>query len=252
MKLPGRAHCTHNEEFWLNLPLFLLGGPFCWFVNDTTYEGEARLVASLHQVLPIQGGRATLGNGRAEVARFDVRFNGVRLDFLDRAETWSYPASLICPPGLLAMDNPRVRERFATEVGRGLAAGLARQVDESAHSILKTESLADFYLMSDVRALAAGGEVRVEGSVVVRGESAEMREVAILCGPSRVNGTLEAGRRDPFLSTDRESVLRSRFSKTIPREKGIDRIRIELIQGGRERIARTFTVPVTNVASRGD
>jgi hypothetical protein len=245
VKLPGRARSSHNEEFWLNLPLFLLGGPFCYFVSDTSYEGEGRLVATLHQVLPIQEGAATLANRRAEVARFDVRVDGVRLDFLDRAEPISYAESLVVPPGFLARDTARVRARFAELVGQGLASGLAHQVGEASQAILKTDDLADFYLMRNATAVAVGREIRVEGEVVIRGEIGDMRELALICGSHRVTGTLEPARRDPLLSTDRETVMHARFSERVPQEEGVDRVRVELVQGGREQIARTFTIPVT-------
>lgn len=244
-KVPRRATYEHNEAFWLNLPLFLIGGPFCWFVDDTTYRGEARLEAVLHQVLPIAGGRATFADGDAEVARFEVRLDEVRLDFLDRAEPLGYVFSLVVPPGLLERDNPHVEEHFAAAVGSGLAAGLARRVDESSGTILATENLADFYLLRDVKAVARGGEVVVSGHVEVRSDSAsDVRACVVRCGDRSVDGTLSEALPDPALSSEREPRSRISFSATLPREEGADRVRIEVTQGGRDPIGRTFTVPI--------
>jgi hypothetical protein len=242
-KVPRRATYGANEAFWLNLPLFLIGGPFCWFVDDTSYHGEARLEAVLHQVLPIAGGRATLADGDAEVARFEVRLDEVRMDFLDRGEPLGYVLSFVIPPGLLDRNNAHVEEHFARALGDGLAAGLARRVDESAGTILASESLADFYLLRDVRAVASGGAVVVTGAVEVRSESAgEMRGCVVHCGDRSVDGTLAEARPDPARSSERAPRSRIAFSATVPRGQGADRVRIELTQGGRDPIGRTFTV----------
>lgn len=249
VKVPRRACYARNGKFWLNLPVFLIGGPLCYFVEDTTFtpEGEARLGAVLHQIRPIRSGRATLANGFAEVARCDVKFDGVSLDFLDRAQVGNYFASLLVPPGLLARGNERVCRRFAAEVSHGLASGLSREIDASSSSILKTESLADFFLKPDVEAVASGGEVRVHGEVAIRSASAaDMREYVIVYGDRSVTGTLADPEPDALLSTGREPFLKLRFSEVLQRQANVDRVRIELVQGGRDQIARTFTVAVSD------
>lgn len=253
VKVPKRACYSRNGKFWLNLPIFLIGGPLCYFVEDTTFtpEGEARLDAVLHQVRPIRSGRATLANGFAEVARCDVKFDGVTFDFIDRAQVGNYFASLLCPPGLLARGNDRVCRRFAAEVSHGLASGLSREIDASSSSILKTESLADFFLKSGVEAVASGSELRVRGEVAIRSASAaDMREYVIHYGGQSVTGELADPEPDPLLSTGREQFLKLRFSETLPLDPHVDRVRIELVQGGRDQIARTFTVAVSEAASR--
>ena len=252
VKVPQRAIYSRNGKFWLNLPVFLIGGPLCYFVEDTTFtpQGEARLGAVLHQVRPIRSGRATLANGFAEVARCDVKFDGVSFDFIDRAQAGSYFASLLCPPGLLARGNDRVCRRFAAEVSHGLASGLAREIDASSSSILKTESLADFFLKPDVEAVASGPEVRVHGEVAIRSESAaDMREYVIVYGNRSITGALTDPEPDALLSTGREQFLKLRFSEVLPRQEQVDKVRIELVQGGRDQIARTFTVAVTDASS---
>lgn len=252
VKVPRRVAYGANEAFWLNLPLFLIGGPFCWFVDDTTYRGEARLEAVFHQVLPIVGGRATLADGDAEVARFEVRFDEVRFDFLDRAEPLGYALSFVVPPGLLERNNHHVEEHFATAVGAGLASGLARRVDESAGTILASEGLADFYLLRDVKAFARGGEVVVSGAVEVRSDSAtDLRGCVVRCGESAVDGTLAEAQPDPVLSSERDPRSRIAFTATLPREEGADRVRIEVTQGGRDPIGRTFTVPIVAAPAGG-
>lgn len=253
VKVPRRAIYSRNGKFWLNLPIFLIGGPLCYFVEDTTFtpEGEARLDAVLHQVRPIRSGRATLANGFAEVARCDVKFDGVSFDFIDRAQVGNYFASLLVPPGLIARGNDRVCRRFAAEVSHGLAAGLEHEIDASSSSILKTESLADFFLKSDVEAVASGSELRVHGEVAIRSASAaDMREYVIRYGDKSVTGALADPEPDPLLSTGREQFLKLRFSETLPRQAEVDKVRIELVQGGRDQIARTFTVAVSEAASR--
>ena len=68
-----------------NLPLFLLGGPACYFVDDVSYHGEARLSGQVFDLNAIRAEHATLEDGRAQLLHVESRFQEATLDFLDRA-----------------------------------------------------------------------------------------------------------------------------------------------------------------------
>lgn len=95
-----------NSAFWLNLPLFLLGGPMTWFVNDRSYFLEAQLTAEVHAVDPLAKQLASLADGRSRLQSVRSSAGEVPLDFLDRADHGGqYLLSVIVPSGLLATDT---------------------------------------------------------------------------------------------------------------------------------------------------
>lgn len=72
------AWSVRNDRFWLNLPLFGLGGPACYFVEDRTYHASARVRGSLHDLNAILDGLAGLGDGRARLVELTASFEGGR------------------------------------------------------------------------------------------------------------------------------------------------------------------------------
>ena len=121
-----------NEKFWLNLPLFLLGGPFCYFINDRTYEATARMVAEFYNVHAPPKGNA----GEVLTIPIVVDYTGSQLDFTDRAgkNAGAYALSLLVPAGLLVRNNDRiataVRHAALDELSQALVERVATQKGE--------------------------------------------------------------------------------------------------------------------------
>lgn len=111
-----------NEKFWLNLPLFLLGGPACYFVGDRRYEVSARLQA---EVFDVSEGHESLGEYALLTIPLYTEFQGADLRFIDRARGgWDYALSLLVPSGLLA----RKTEAIEAELEERLPAALGREL----------------------------------------------------------------------------------------------------------------------------
>lgn len=113
-----------NEKFWLNLPLFLLGGPACYFVGDRRYAVSARLQA---EVFDVSEGHKTLGDYALLTIPLYAEFQGADLRFIDRAHGgWDYAFSLLVPSGLLARETETIEseleERLPVALGRELSA----------------------------------------------------------------------------------------------------------------------------------
>ena len=111
-----------NDKFWLNLPLFFLGGPMCYFVGDRRYEVSARLQAD---VFDVSEGHDSLADYALLPLPLYAEFQGLDLRFIDRADDLGdYALSLIVPSGLLARETPEieadVEERVPAELGREL------------------------------------------------------------------------------------------------------------------------------------
>lgn len=111
-----------NEKFWLNLPLFLLGGPVCYFVGDRRYEASARLQA---EVFDVSEGHESLGDYALLKIPLYAEFKGLDLRFIDRAHgVGDYALSLLVPAGLLA----RATDTIESELERRLPAELGREL----------------------------------------------------------------------------------------------------------------------------
>lgn len=235
-----------NEKFWLNLPLFLLGGPGCYFIADRTYHGDARLRASLYELHAIADDRASFADGRSRLVQIESRFRNMSLDFIDRADgAGNYAVSLVVPAGLLASDGEGVEGALSSAIGLELAAGLARELSLQQREIRAADRVAPFQLDPRVQVALEGDDVLVTGSVLLkRGDVDRMEEFVVRSGSAVVNGEFEDGAVDEFLSTRREQVLRYAFTARLPRSQIGPFVGLEMAAGGRTRIVRSFTLPL--------
>lgn len=113
-----------NDRFWLNLPLFLLGGPMCWFVDDRSYKVSARLQADFFDVSDVHD---ELAQWTLLPLPLYVEFNETDLDFIDRADGGTdYALSLLIPAGLVARSSDRVARKveqaFLNDLSQELSA----------------------------------------------------------------------------------------------------------------------------------
>jgi len=121
---------THtNDRFWLNLPLFFLGGPMCWFVDDRSYEVAARLQADFYDVSDVHD---ELPQWTLLPLPLYVEFERADLDFLRRADgLGDYALSILVPAGLLARESDEVaaevEEQFLASLGEQLVAKVQAQ-----------------------------------------------------------------------------------------------------------------------------
>lgn len=242
----------HNEKFWLNLPLFLLGGPGCYFVDDRTYSGDARLRASLYEVHAIHGKSATFNDGRSRLVQVEARFQDEALDFLDRADgnPGHFATSFLIPAGLLARNGDGVEGALADQVRQHLAESLAHEFSLQGREVSEAEHVAPFQLES--RFEVDGDDVALHATVRLKcGDVDRMEDFVVSSGTALIEGDFDDGVVDEHLSTKRERVLRYTFDARLPRANVGEYVRVEMAAGGRARILRSFTLPV-DPALRGD
>lgn len=118
-----------SRVFWLNLPLFLLGGPFGWWLSDRTYFADVEIAAWFYDprapsLATIEGPLRTV---RGEVANVARRAERMDLAFVDRAQgnVGQYALSLIWPCGFLAVEGDRLESELADRIVEQLGPGLA-------------------------------------------------------------------------------------------------------------------------------
>jgi len=118
-----------NDKFCLNLPpFFLLGGPFCYFLDDRSYKASAGLQVDFFDLTDVHD--ALLDEYRVLELSICAEFEGTSLDFIDRAGSsvrW-YLASLVVPAGLLARQTDAVQQRIETEAVEELTQELLSEV----------------------------------------------------------------------------------------------------------------------------
>lgn len=241
--------CHTNEKFWLNLPLFLLGGPACYFVDDVSYVGEARLNGNLFDLSAIRGDRATLEDGRAQILHVESRFQEASLDFLDRAggNVGAFAASIVVPAGFLSRENPNAEHKLALAVANELSRGLARAVREGSHEVLVADRLAGFHLDPHYSLDLRDAKVRFQGEVVLRrAEQERMDSYSARLGRSTTSGEFGSGIPDRKDSSRRARYLRFPLRVELPFDTTSDHLTLQLTAGGANPGVRTFTIPLPN------
>jgi hypothetical protein len=243
----AKLECRTNEKFWLNLPLFLLGGPACYFVDDVSYVGEARVNGNLFDLSAIRGDRATLEDGRAQILHVESRFQETSLDFLDRAggNVGSFAASIVVPAGFLSRENPNAEHKLALAVSDQLSHGLARAVREGSREVLVADRLAGFHLDPHYSLDRREDKVRFQGEVVLRRtEQERMDGFSARLGGSTASGEFGPGIPDRTDGSRRARYLRFPFRVELPYDASSDHLTLQLAAGGANPGVRTFTIPL--------
>jgi hypothetical protein len=254
LKVSQKVDSWLNEKFWLNLPLFLLGGPASYFVKDRSYYGDARLQFTIHLLDPLVDQRTTLSDGRAQVLRSEVRFNETSLDFLDRTgfSPFPYVASLVIPCGLLVVNSDRVRLALEHAIAEQLSRLLEREIRESSPQIVRADYVSAFYLDPKIHVAEEGSSVQISGEVVLRqGALQRLDAYTIKVGHHSVSYDFGISRIDTGLSTERNVYLRYALVGRLPREDDAGFVEIEMRAGGRDRERRTFCVPLPPRSGKG-
>lgn len=153
---------THaNDRFWLNLPLFFLGGPFCWFVADRSYEVSARLQADFYDVSDVHD---ELPQWALLPLPLYVEFERADLDFIERADgVGDYALSFLVPAGLLARGSDKVAAEVEEQFLASLGEQLVAKVQAERARFEQNQSLWSFR----VHGPGARAERNADGSVSV-------------------------------------------------------------------------------------
>ena len=139
-----------NGQFILNIPLFLLGGPMTYFVNDRTYYVDASLTGQLYDLSSFRGSESI--ESTAFVTRVTTAFKETTMDFIQRTElsdATSVLASFLIPSGFLASETDAVNLNLRDAVIGGLAGGLATELRRKHEDILLARRLGGFWIEED-------------------------------------------------------------------------------------------------------
>ena len=249
-----------NEKFWLNLPLFLLGGPFCYWVDDRTFVATASLEIDVYDVSALRR-PADLDVLRNKLVSSKVRFDEVALDFVDRGglSAGTVAASLVVPAGFLATENEDVREELEGAVLHQLAGKLRDDLVDKRGSIEWPEQLVSFrFVDAPVVERAPDGSVTIRAEVGLRddGLAERMREWRVFGVESRPDAeprvtpigtyrfgehTVDEAGRFPTLVY----ALDERIDRVDP---AFDRLRIELVDDSPNANRRTYTLVLAPAA----
>jgi len=243
-----RFTTSSNEKFWLNLPLFLLGGPFCYFIDDRSYRGRGNLRATLHDLPPLLAGRATLDDGRARILDVETTFRETELDFLDRVDgLLPMTASLLVPAGLLQRAGPRVSERLAEQLLEELCDQAAADIRRSRGTVAKAERTESFYLDPAIDVLRDDEGPALHASVLLNPNEADRIELAFATLDA-VELSTSVGEAVPDAGAGnlRQQMLRLPVRVRLPPgAAGI--LRLELLSSGRNPDRRSFSIDLAEL-----
>lgn len=187
-----------------SLPLFLLGGPFVYYINDRGYEVEARLSARLYDLHEIRH-RRERGGGPLELEKhvgheaFDAHPDPIRLNFSQRIHSddlGAWGASLVVPTGFLEADNQLVRAAVAERAIDSIGANLASAIRGRSREILRpVGGRASFHIEpgSFVADLDQAGVLQVRAKLALQRSknTAALARARLLVGGEAVEGSCQ-------------------------------------------------------------
>lgn len=232
------VHTSTNDRFWLNLPLFLLGGPMTWFVDDRSYHVDARLEMEVFDLNSFRGANreASLANKNFNVLREGRVLSEVSLDFIDRAggNVGSYALSILVPSGFLVKESDTVLARLEEAVVTRLGLEVVRAIRERSEELHDSPIVAGFRV-EEVRVEdgAVVGRVRLEPSPSAQGM--RMVRLSSTDGEPLVEEDLREGREE-----DGRLVYDVRVP--IPAALDLSRVRVEFFD--ESEAARSYTLDV--------
>lgn len=161
----ARVQTDLNDRFWLNLPLFALGGPFCWFVADRSYHCYARLDGEVFDVTAASKRKRLHRESR--VHEFKRESAETSLNFLDRASgAGHYLLSVVCPAGLLATESASIPSAIDTAITQQLGLEMTRSLQDGTTQIEESD-LVDFF-PKDVHVVDEGSRRALVGDFVLK------------------------------------------------------------------------------------
>lgn len=232
-----------NASFWLDFPLFLLGGPVVWFVKDRTYTVDVELRGTFYDRWALDGEWIRLGDRRARLLETSAAFEGVDLNFLQRADgAGQYFLSVLVPSGFLAKESESLAAELDAVVADRLSGGLASSVLRKGDELLRSDQTAPFHLAIEETTLAFDEDRLVlEGTVFLRSDArVEMSRWRVHTGAGTFEGDFESARAAPR----GERWLAWRFEQVLPIEASDSTVVVELQAGSRDPIPRSYTLAI--------
>ncbi len=239
-----------NSGYYLNFLLFAIGGPFCWWLPDHTYDIEAKLSAELYDLPRLRREKAQPGSEAAGLARISdasAPSEQTEMSFTNRVEgdVGQYALSIVWPAPLLMADNDELRDNIERQTMDALAARLAADMQADREFIVEAPFLAPFHLDADAASANADGTgVHLRAQILVQAESRveELKSVRVQWAstwheaqPREVAPRATGDRRYRVFAIEWDGV-------DAPEDRGFLNLRIEAETPAL--FARTYTLPV--------
>jgi len=249
-----------NSAFWLNLPLFLLGGPMTWFVDDRSYFVDVQLGVDVYAVPPLLEQYASLEDKRSHLQGARAGTTEVPLDFIDRADHFGhYALSVLVPSGLLASESADVATSLRQAILPQLGEGLVRDLQAGKDQLLVADRMVDFFLRPEelqVVPHGSGHELRGDVYLARRPGAAPAMKEARLAWDDEADAHVEAGEARLDFETGQHVLGESRrneftrypFVFPLPDGELPEYARLELVDGSSNAFRRTYLLPVRTMA----
>jgi len=269
----GQVDHETTGAFSYNLLLFLLGGPFCYWVDDHEYRSPVDVSAIFYDTSAASSALRSAADSRyeSEINVCAVEFESEDYDFVDRNgdDLGMYALSLVCPSGFLREDTDPVRKQLVDDIIADISQKLAEQVRQERDVILDARRQVNFTCDLDGTAdrgpfvvkRAIDGTIQIRGDFVVRTdqrvEGLEIYEI-LADGELVASGEFEESTEEPSRS-EREHKLRYRIARTIdprsleePARGKLDSascLQIRVTESGMSDDWRTYTFPIESGAT---
>lgn len=244
LRYDPKIETSLNDRFWLNLPLFALGGPFCWFVADRSYFCYSSLRGDLFDVTVAAASRRQTLDASSKVTWLEVKSTETSANFLQRADgIGPYLLSVVCPAGLVWPESAAIPAELAKAVSNQLGDAMSQGMQDRGTEITECD-LVDFF-PRDVRVIDEAGHRVLTGEMVL--ELGEANELGRLRFRTGAGGEFqEVGwTADPARPADSAGKGRRSYSFRIPLD-GVKAgtVQVEVEQLDRALTRRTFTFDV--------
>lgn len=254
---PRIEHET-NGNFWPNIPLFLLGGPFCWFLKDRTYYADADLSGHFFSLDARRQDEGLLSSSSAQIGSAGAKFESLPMAFTERAQgnVGKYALSIVVPAGLVAKESDALARKISEEVVSKISGDFAGDVQRRRLDLIEARFVAPFFLDTQdvVVTSLADGRVRVSGRVLLE---RDQRVTERLDGYRLVAGagTVTGGFGEPLPA--REDAAAGRyaayaFDAVVPRDPAAATVKVQIFASSPTDKSRTYTfaIPAGELAAK--
>lgn len=160
------VHSELNDRFWLNLPLFAIGGPLSWFVSDRSYYCDTELAGNLVDVSVAMAVDMSTGSidDDARVIEITSPATEASLNFLDRADgAMPFLMSLVVPAGLIASESNAATGALDGSIVTQVSASMAKGLLDRGNTITRWRGVS--FHPRDLQVQVVNGKRVLRGSL---------------------------------------------------------------------------------------
>jgi hypothetical protein len=164
-----RLTTSLNDRFWLNMPLFALGGPGTWFVADRSYHCKVRLevrVFDLALAASAPGVLDATSQARVTLLRIERQVDEASLSLVERGSTGDFFLSVLVPAGFVGTEAEAAPTETRRIVTDRLCAVMNSALLERADDLARIARV-DFHA-EGVRVESADGARHLVGEFVLQ------------------------------------------------------------------------------------